>query len=123
MASLFLFGCSNEAPKKETALTIYTSIYPVQYATEQITGDLATVESLYPPGVDAHTYEPTTRQLTHIARSDLFIYVGAGMESFARSEEHTSELQSRGHLVCRLLLEKKKDNQLGRASKITERSL
>src|SRR5437870_11501735 len=27
-----------------------------------------------------------------------------------RSEEHTSELQSRGHLVCRLLLEKKKRN-------------
>src|SRR5690625_6743579 len=28
--------------------------------------------------------------------------------SGTRSEEHTSELQSRGHLVCRLLLEKKK---------------
>src|SRR3989442_6742354 len=28
-----------------------------------------------------------------------------------RSEEHTSELQSRPHLVCRLLLEKKKTNQ------------
>src|SRR5690625_6799456 len=28
--------------------------------------------------------------------------------NFMRSEEHTSELQSRGHLVCRLLLEKKK---------------
>src|SRR5690625_6068657 len=27
-----------------------------------------------------------------------------------RSEEHTSELQSRGHLVCRLLLEKKKES-------------
>src|SRR5207253_11505218 len=27
--------------------------------------------------------------------------------AFCRSEEHTSELQSRGHLVCRLLLEKK----------------
>src|SRR5690625_5825335 len=27
-----------------------------------------------------------------------------------RSEEHTSELQSRGHLVCRLLLEKKNTN-------------
>src|SRR5690625_7098833 len=27
-----------------------------------------------------------------------------------RSEEHTSELQSRGHLVCRLLLEKKNHN-------------
>src|SRR6266436_7575001 len=29
---------------------------------------------------------------------------------WARSEEHTSELQSRLHLVCRLLLEKKKKN-------------
>src|SRR5690625_6506368 len=28
-----------------------------------------------------------------------------------RSEEHTSELQSRGHLVCRLLLEKKNTNK------------
>src|SRR2546429_6585015 len=31
--------------------------------------------------------------------------------SVLRSEEHTSELQSRLHLVCRLLLEKKKKNQ------------
>src|SRR5690625_5327734 len=30
------------------------------------------------------------------------------MQKQRRSEEHTSELQSRGHLVCRLLLEKKK---------------
>src|SRR2546422_7435708 len=32
-------------------------------------------------------------------------------ESQTRSEEHTSELQSRLHLVCRLLLEKKKHNR------------
>src|SRR3712207_7882856 len=31
-------------------------------------------------------------------------------EPFRRSEEHTSELQSRQYLVCRLLLEKKKNN-------------
>src|SRR3989442_12074101 len=31
-----------------------------------------------------------------------------GFEILSRSEEHTSELQSRPHLVCRLLLEKKK---------------
>src|SRR2546422_3499160 len=39
------------------------------------------------------------------------IYVAAVMEegSGSRSEEHTSELQSRLHLVCRLLLEKKKN--------------
>src|SRR2546422_4250531 len=35
-----------------------------------------------------------------------------GMLSSSRSEEHTSELQSRLHLVCRLLLEKKKTKAL-----------
>src|SRR2546422_8245857 len=41
----------------------------------------------------------------------------AGLRERERSEEHTSELQSRLHLVCRLLLEKKKNkenNQLNR---------
>src|SRR3989449_7428294 len=35
-------------------------------------------------------------------------HVDAGPDRTERSEEHTSELQSRLHLVCRLLLEKKK---------------
>src|SRR5437870_10411800 len=36
------------------------------------------------------------------------ICAAVGDPASIRSEEHTSELQSRGHLVCRLLLEKKK---------------
>src|SRR5439155_26988762 len=39
---------------------------------------------------------------------DVVVTLGDNVyETGARSEEHTSELQSRGHLVCRLLLEKK----------------
>src|SRR5258708_25940243 len=38
----------------------------------------------------------------------------AGEENRIRSEEHTSELQSPDHLVCRLLLEKKKTEVEGR---------
>src|SRR5258708_26045926 len=38
------------------------------------------------------------------------------MAAFARSEEHTSELQSPDHLVCRLLLEKKKQKKNKRQS-------
>src|SRR5690625_5390867 len=38
-----------------------------------------------------------------------------------RSEEHTSELQSRGHLVCRLLLEKKKHHNIIIKRKISEK--
>src|SRR3712207_7243794 len=51
-----------------------------------------------------------TRMSTAINRSKLICSAGgaAGSESLCRSEEHTSELQSRQYLVCRLLLEKKK---------------
>src|SRR3712207_7484085 len=41
-------------------------------------------------------------------RADLAAQVATQMTAGARSEEHTSELQSRQYLVCRLLLEKKK---------------
>src|SRR2546429_4174676 len=45
--------------------------------------------------------------------ASVVLMIGAGLfvrtlTNFERSEEHTSELQSRLHLVCRLLLEKKK---------------
>src|SRR5436305_11705310 len=39
-----------------------------------------------------------------------------GCRDAARSEEHTSELQSRPHIVCRLLLEKKKSELCGVAA-------
>src|SRR5690625_5406903 len=59
--------------------------------------------------------------LQHVHCFNLDEYIGlpaehpqtyaAYMQEYLRSEEHTSELQSRGHLVCRLLLEKKKITQ------------
>src|SRR5687768_18100125 len=59
---------------------------------------------------------PTEAHLVHLGRAYLLAFLidtprpvgSADPESgLARSEEHTSELQSRLHLVCRLLLEKK----------------
>src|SRR5690625_6511637 len=55
------------------------------------------------------TGEPVDEQGQNLAKTALIysswddVTTGAQL----RSEEHTSELQSRGHLVCRLLLEKK----------------
>lgn len=98
--SLFLFCLSiiltacNPPPSHEaedTELTIYTSIYPIQYITKEIAGDIASVTSVYPPGVDAHTYEPTSKMVTSIANSDAFIYLGAGMEGFAETTAEAIE--------------------------------
>src|SRR2546422_8587718 len=44
--------------------------------------------------------------ITHVIRGDDHV------NNTPRSEEHTSELQSRLHLVCRLLLEKKKNQEV-----------
>src|SRR2546422_4060408 len=50
------------------------------------------------------------------ARGTQLVFCDMGVNptpsGYSRSEEHTSELQSRLHLVCRLLLEKKKKNIL-----------
>src|SRR5258707_9494583 len=46
------------------------------------------------------------------------ITIGAAAAFFLRSEEHTSELQSRQYLVCRLLLEKKKKMTITGAAQI-----
>src|SRR5690625_5411091 len=46
-----------------------------------------------------HNHDPTRTRKLLLHRKEI--------DKLLRSEEHTSELQSRGHLVCRLLLEKK----------------
>src|SRR5690625_6897546 len=48
-------------------------------------------------------------------------YVVIAAPTNYRSEEHTSELQSRGHLVCRLLPEKKTTNRYVTGDRITSR--
>src|SRR2546421_7676971 len=51
------------------------------------------------------------RAHTVMVAEDGFEFDGKRYRSLTRSEEHTSELQSRSDLVCRLLLEKKKNKR------------
>src|SRR2546422_8630882 len=51
------------------------------------------------------------RAVFEIAVVNIFLPVREAFLELLRSEEHTSELQSRLHLVCRLLLEKKKKKE------------
>src|SRR5260221_7869267 len=55
------------------------------------------------------TASPSTRSPS-VTRARIFPPSTTRRETFTRSEEHTSELQSHSDLVCRLLLEKKKNN-------------
>src|SRR5947209_1930973 len=66
-----------------------------------------------------HTLDKFLRELKYLGISDRLLrdQVSFWRQHWHRSEEHTSELQSRQYLVCRLLLEKKKKKQKNRDSK------
>src|SRR5439155_19874414 len=61
-----------------------------------------------PPPVSEPVPEPKKSGLFRSKKPKVKVSKGFEYTVPPRSEEHTSELQSRGHLVCRLLLEKKK---------------
>ena len=69
----------------EEPLEIYTTIYPLEFIIETIGEDTVDVESIIPPGADAHSYEPTMQDMTKYAGADAFIYVGGTMETFSDS--------------------------------------
>ncbi|MFS0820712.1 metal ABC transporter solute-binding protein, Zn/Mn family [Bacillus sp. 1P02SD] len=69
--------------QEETKLKIYTTLFPLKDFAEKIGGKYVEVESILPPGSDAHTYEPTTKQMINIGEAHAFIYNGLGMETYA----------------------------------------
>lgn len=64
-------------------LKIKTSFYPMYEFTRQVAGDLAEVENLVPAGVEPHDWEPSPQDMAAITDADVFVYNGAGMESWA----------------------------------------
>lgn len=93
-ASIFLTGCKGDNSKANTTqnenqLSIYTTVYPLEYMTKQIGGEHVNVSSIYPAGVDEHTFEPTQQDIINIAESDLFYYIGYNLEGFANNVTKT----------------------------------
>ncbi len=92
MVHVLLVGCTNKnniATKDNDKLDIYTTVYPLQYFTEQIGGDFVDVKTIYPAGADEHTFEPTQKDMIHLADADIFFYVGLGLEGFVDKAKKT----------------------------------
>src|SRR3712207_8403013 len=89
----------------------YTTLFRSQAdAVERGTGrDVEGDLERLPPGEDdLDRLAARDRVLGDLHGTDVLVPAEAGLDGSGRSEEHTSELQSRQYLVCRLLLEKKK---------------
>src|SRR5688572_30993783 len=81
-------------------VAVVSKVYPMRSHTVSAEGGAAGV-ARPDDSLDEHAYDT-------ISGGDWLCDQDA-VEAFVRSEEHTSELQSQSNLVCRLLLEKKKN--------------
>lgn len=93
LVSLALTGCNSGESNNDNAnsgkLQVFTTVYPLQYFTEEIGKEYVDVKTIYPPGSDEHTFEPSQKDMMKLADSDLFIYVGLGLEGFVNKAEQT----------------------------------
>nr|WP_106780560.1 zinc ABC transporter substrate-binding protein [Lysinibacillus timonensis] len=94
--AIIITACSNTQLQTEdtndeqaNTIDIYTTVYPLSYFAERIGGEYVNVSSIYPPGSNEHTFEPTQQDMMALAESDLFFYIGLGLEGFVENAKTT----------------------------------
>ena len=70
-------GCSHDSMED---ITIYTSVYPIEYITNILYGTHSKISSIYPSDIDPYTYKLTKKQIKNYSSSDLVIYNGLDKE-------------------------------------------
>ena len=83
IGTIFLITATTPAQGENSAsgLNVFVSIPPQKYFVEQIAGDRADIRIMVPPGAHPATYEPTPRQMTALAGSDIYFAAGVPFES------------------------------------------
>ncbi|NLW40956.1 MAG: zinc ABC transporter solute-binding protein [Tissierellia bacterium] len=84
--TILITACANEKDiikKSDERPIVYASFYPLYFITEEIGKDNIDLRLVIPNGVDSHHYEPSLKQLQDMEKAHLFIYNGAGFESWA----------------------------------------
>ena len=103
--SLCLMGCTGNTTKKNKngKLKVMASFYTMYDFAKKIGKDKIEVTNMVPAGTEPHDWEPSTKDLIELEKSDVFIYNGAGMEQWVDdvlesldTEELTSVEASKG---------------------------
>lgn len=98
LTMVVLAACGGEEKTGDTETTgndstdkleVYTTVYPLKYFTERIGGDAVNVQSIYPVGANEHSFEPTQKDMMALAESDVFFYIGLGLEGFVENAKKT----------------------------------
>ena len=75
-----LCGCVSQNESPSGKVNVVTTIAPLGDFVTAVGGDRVEVTVLVPPGAEPHTYEPTPSQMKDVAKADLYVMNGAGLE-------------------------------------------
>lgn len=90
--SVFIVGCAREGGNdgdtqrdSDKKIKIVATLFPQYDFARQIAGDYADVTLLLPPGMESHSYDLRPSDMIEIRESDMFIYTGKYMETWAQT--------------------------------------
>ncbi len=78
---LLLTGCTLFKRDNMENIEIITTIYPLEYSINFLSGDSSTIKSIYPDDINTDEYELTDKQLKDNSTKDLFVYMGLTSDS------------------------------------------
>lgn len=90
--SVFIIGCARDGGNdgdtqrdSDKKIKIVATLFPQYDFARQIAGDYADVTLLLPPGMESHSYDLRPSDMIEIRESDMFIYTGKYMETWAQT--------------------------------------
>jgi zinc transport system substrate-binding protein len=75
-----LCGCVSQEEVPSGKIRVAATIAPLGEFVEIVGGDKVEVTVIVPPGAEPHTFEPTPSQMREVAKADLYVMNGAGLE-------------------------------------------
>lgn len=89
ITTTLLTSCSTQSKNNQNAednakLKVCTSFYAMYDFALKIGGDKISIHNLVPAGTEPHDWEPTPGDIVELEKTDVFIYNGAGMETWTK---------------------------------------
>lgn len=80
--ALALSACGPVQPAEAEGVSVVATVFAPYDFARQLVGDNGKVTMLLPPGSEAHSYEPTPKDILEIQSADIFIYVGGESDAW-----------------------------------------
>ncbi len=98
---ILVTSCTHSRTTNNDKLNIVCTVFPQYDFAKNIAGEKANISLLLPPGAEAHSYEPSPKDILTLKEADIFIMIGGESEHWA--EHLLSQKDKEGITIIRLI--------------------